>query len=47
MYNERELGENRRWVQAFRPLTLAELTALEAEGRELAAAWGPHFGSVE
>jgi hypothetical protein len=33
-------------AQAYRPLEPAELQAVLARGKELAAKWGPHFGPV-
>jgi aryl-alcohol dehydrogenase-like predicted oxidoreductase len=47
MYTERELEENLRWVQDVAPLSPAETARLEAEGKDFAARWGPHFGAVE
>jgi predicted aldo/keto reductase-like oxidoreductase len=46
MYTQDELDRNLRWARAWEPLTGEEAERLTAEGRDLAARWGPHFGDV-
>lgn len=41
-----EVERNIAWARAWEPLTGEEVERLELEGRDLAAAWGPHFGDV-
>ena len=47
MYTVDELERNIAFARGWEPLTGEEAERLEAEGRELAAAWGPHYGAVE
>lgn len=45
----RDSAEIRKAVQtvkAYRPLSRTDLTALKARGKQMAGAWGPHFGPV-
>ncbi len=46
MYREEELLQNVEWVQNHSPIAPAEEKALVSQGREIAKAWGPHFGPV-
>ena len=46
MHKEKELRENIEWMRRYMPLTAQEARVLESLGREIAAAWGPHFGPV-
>jgi aryl-alcohol dehydrogenase-like predicted oxidoreductase len=46
MYREEELLQNVEWVRNHSPIAPAEEEALVSRGREIAAAWGPHFGAV-
>jgi hypothetical protein len=47
MYSIAELERNIAWAQGWEPLTGEEQERLDAEGRAVAAEWGPHFGAVE
>ena len=47
VFNETELEQNVAWVRRYQPLAAAEETALLAQGRALAAEWGPHYGALE
>lgn len=47
MYTLEELERNILWARTWEPLTAEEEERLAAEGRALAAEWGPHFGAVE
>lgn len=47
VFNEAELEQNIEWVRRYQPLAAAEEIVLQAQGRELAAKWGPHYGAVE
>lgn len=44
MFNEAELERNIAWARSWEPLTGEEAEMLEAQGRSVAAEWGPHFG---
>jgi len=44
--NSEEIRKAAATVRAYKPLSAAELEALTARGKELAAQWGPHFGPV-
>lgn len=47
MATEEELRQNLAWARAFTPLTDSERAALlRGPGRQLAARWGAHFGSI-
>jgi uncharacterized protein len=46
MYTVEEIERNLAWAQNWEPLTGEEQERLTDEGRELASAWGPHFGEV-
>jgi len=41
-----QLKQDLVYFQRFEPLSEAEMDQLLEEGRELAAAWGAHFGPV-
>ncbi len=41
-----QLKQDLVYFQRFQPLSETEMAQLLEEGRELAAAWGPHFGPV-
>ena len=47
VFNETELEQNVAWVRRYQPLAVAEEAALLAQGRALAAEWGPHYGALE
>ena len=47
VFNETELEQNVAWVRRYQPLAAAEEAALLAQGRALAAEWGPHYGALE
>jgi predicted aldo/keto reductase-like oxidoreductase len=47
MYTVEELERNIAWAHAWEPLTGEEQERLDADGRAVAAEWGPHFGAVE
>lgn len=46
MYSIAEVERNVAWARNWEPLTGEEEERLQAEGRALAAEWGPHFGEV-
>jgi predicted aldo/keto reductase-like oxidoreductase len=46
MYTAEEIERNLTWAHHWEPLTGEEQERLDGEGRELAGAWGPHFGEV-
>jgi predicted aldo/keto reductase-like oxidoreductase len=46
MFSETELMQNIEWAQNHSPLATDEAAGLEKLGKEIAADWGPHFGSV-
>jgi len=47
MYTREEIEQNAGWAARWEPLTPEEEARLAAEGRAVAAEWGPHFGDVE
>jgi predicted aldo/keto reductase-like oxidoreductase len=46
VYDTEQLRKNVEMVKNYRPLEADQQTLLAKLGRELAAAWGPHFGPV-
>lgn len=46
MYTAEEVDQNVAWARSWEPLTGEEEERLAAQGREIAADWGPHFGDV-
>lgn len=47
MYTVEELERNIEWARGWEPLSQAERARLDAQGRDVAAEWGPHFGEAE
>ena len=47
VYNEVELRQNIEWAKNYTPLSPSESSALAQTGQDIAADWGPHYGSVE
>ena len=46
-FSEEELEQNVEWARRWQPLSDDEQEALIEGGKEIAAAWGTHFGEVE
>ncbi|GJL78048.1 MAG: oxidoreductase [Nitrospinaceae bacterium] len=46
MATSAELHQNVEWAKNFKPLTFREMAQLRTMGKNLAADWGPHLGSV-
>lgn len=47
MFTLEEIEQNIAWAQGWEALTAEDSERLAAEGREIAAEWGPHFGEVD
>jgi len=47
VFNEAELRQNIAWAKNYTPLSSSESSILEQTGQDIAADWGPHYGSVE
>lgn len=46
IYNQTELDQNLAWAKEYTPLQPTDLSLLDREGQEIAAAWGAHYGPV-
>ena len=44
VYTAEEVRQNVEWAKRWQPLSKAESESLRAEGKKLAAEWGPRFG---
>jgi hypothetical protein len=46
MHDDEEVRQNLAWARAYRPLSRAELEALDGPTRELAGEWKDVYGPV-